>query len=65
MRRHINVKFAARSRIAWTMYDKDFSNKQYMPKYYQREDQELDLKGDPLLHFKLDRKKLNDIILSP
>jgi len=62
VRRDISTKFAERSKIAWAMYDRDWSsNKIYMPKYYQKETQNFDYSADPLRHFKLDHKKLTDI----
>lgn len=56
------MKFAERSKIAWAIYDKDNSpTRLYMPKYHQKDNQEIDFGADPLRQFKLDRKKLVDI----
>lgn len=65
VRKDITFKFAERSKIAWTIYERDFggraTNQQYAPKYYKKDNEEIDYKEDPLRSFKLDREKLNKI----
>ena len=65
VRKNITLKFAERSKIAWTLYERDFggkpNNQQYAPKYFKKDNEEIDFKDDPLRSFKLDHEKLNRI----
>jgi ADP-ribose pyrophosphatase YjhB (NUDIX family) len=62
-------KFVERSRVAWSSYERDFSRKDtsdlYMPKYSKKDSEAFDYSACPLLKFKLDKNKLNDVLFGP
>ena len=67
LKKEINCNFVERSKIAWSLFERDYAGKssceQYAPKYYKRDSEEFTFEADPLLQFKLDRQKLSDIML--
>jgi hypothetical protein len=66
LRKDLATKFVERSKIAWALYERDFASKasfvQFVPKYYKKDSEDIDFEADPLRNFKLDHKKLQDII---
>jgi 8-oxo-dGTP pyrophosphatase MutT (NUDIX family) len=59
-------KFAERSKIAWSLYEKETAANKYssgfMPKYATRESEAIDYSKDPMRNFKFDLNKLSSIM---
>lgn len=65
LRRNIN-QFVERSRIAWNIYEKDYSKRLCLDvgKYWKKDSEPFDFGANPILHFKLDRNRLYDAIFA-
>lgn len=59
-------QFVERSRIAWTIYEKEHHRRDCseLSRYWRRDCDAFDFTANPLLHFKLDRNRLYDAIFA-